>query len=59
MWTLVIFIYAGTFAKGDSVALLEVPNFVTENACVKAAEKVKPFVSGTAKELKYVCLKKD
>lgn len=57
MWTLIIYIYAGVFAKGDSVALLSVPNFSTEAACVAAAGKTAKFTDGSAKEHRFTCVK--
>lgn len=57
MWTLIIYIYAGVWAKGDSVALLSVPNFSSEAACIAAADKTKKFVDGSAKEQRFACVK--
>lgn len=57
MWTLIIYIYAGMLARGDSVALLSVPNFSTEAACVAAARKTSNFTDGSAKEFRFVCVK--
>ena len=56
MWTLIIFIYAGVFAKGDSVAIHSV-KFDTEQACIAAGNKTKTLVDGTAKEAKFVCVR--
>lgn len=58
MWTLIIYIYAGVFAKGDSVALTHVDGFASEAMCVAAAEKTKKFVDGSAKEHRFVCVQK-
>lgn len=55
-WMLVIYIYAGVWAKGDSVALQTVP-MATEKACRDAGEQLSPLVSGSTKEVRYVCLK--
>jgi hypothetical protein len=57
MWTLVIFIYAGALARGDSVALDHVHGFKSEAHCAAAGSALKPLVSGTAKEIKYVCFR--
>lgn len=54
-WVLVIYIYAGVFAKGDSVALESVP-MVSERACEAAAQKSKALVKDSAKEFRHVCL---
>lgn len=56
MWTLVLYIYAGVMARGDSVTLLSVPNFQTEQACKEAGDKSRPLVAGSFKELRFVCL---
>lgn len=58
MYTLILFIYAGVFAKGDSVALDHVEGFTSKEACVAAAQEAKKFVDGTAKEFRFVCVKK-
>lgn len=55
-YVLVMFIYAGAFAKGDSVSLLSVPNFKTEHSCLVAGKAGERFVSGTAKEYKFMCV---
>lgn len=57
-WTLIVFIYAGMLARGDSVALLSLPNWSSEAACTKAGNALKPLVQGTAKELAFVCVSK-
>lgn len=57
MWTLIIYIYAGMLAKGDSVALLSVPGFTSEFACFAAAAQTGKFVSGSAKEHRFACVK--
>jgi len=58
-WTLVIYIYAGVFAKGDSVAITHITNFKTEASCTAAGKATKPLVSGTAKELEFVCIRQE
>lgn len=57
MWTLIIFIYTGMFAKSDSVALTNIPGFTSEASCIAAAEKSKNFVKDTAKEFRFTCVK--
>ena len=56
-WTLVLYIYAGVLAKGDSVTLLSVPGFKSEQHCAAAGSASKPLVGGSAKELRFVCLR--
>ena len=58
-WTLVLYIYAGALASGDSVSLLNVPGFKTEQSCIAAGTAAKPLVRGSTKELRYVCIKQE
>jgi len=55
-WILVVYIYAGVFAKGDSVSVTAIP-MPTEAVCMDAGKKAKPLVNDSAKELRFVCLK--
>jgi ABC-type proline/glycine betaine transport system permease subunit len=52
-----MFIYAGAFAKGDSVALQTVPGYTTEAACISQGTLGKMFVAGTSKEYVFKCIK--
>jgi hypothetical protein len=56
MWILILYIYAGTFAKGDSVTLANVPGFMSEAQCIDAGNRTKPLVANSAKELRFVCV---
>ena len=58
-WTLVIYIYAGMLAKGDSVTLTHIPNFKSEAHCAAAGNVAKPLVHGSAKELRFVCIRQE
>lgn len=58
-WTLVIYIYAGMLATGDSVAVTHIPNFKTEASCTAAGKATKPLVNGSAKELRFVCIRQE
>lgn len=55
-WMLVLYIYAGVWAKGDSVAVTTVP-MATQEACEKAGRDSEVLVKSTAKDLRYVCMK--
>ena len=55
-WVLVIYIYAGAMAQGDSVTLTSVP-MSTQELCESAGQELDPLVSGTTKVVRYVCLK--
>ena len=58
-WILVIYIYAGVLASGDSVAITNIPNFATRQECMQAGEDAKSLVSGAnTKVYKFVCLRK-
>jgi hypothetical protein len=57
MWTLILLVYAGIFADGDSVAITYVPNFSNQQMCVAAGKSSEGMVSGTKKELEFVCVK--
>lgn len=53
---LVIYIYAGMLAKGDSVAMVSIPQ-PTLQACQEAGKQSERLVSGSAKDLRFVCIK--
>mgnify|MGYP003489994940 FL=1 len=57
-WVLLIYVYAGILAKGDSVALTTIPGYVSREACESSARDLPKLVKGTAKEVVYVCLTK-
>jgi hypothetical protein len=56
-YILVIFVYAGVMAKGDSVAITAVPGFGSIQQCQIAGEEAKKLANNTFKEVKYTCLK--
>ena len=53
---LVIYIYAGGLARGDSVALVSVPQ-PTLAACQVSGEAAKSLVASSAKEMRFICVK--
>lgn len=55
-WMLIVYIYAGVWAKGDSVAITSVP-MMTEQACNAAGENLGSLVSGSTKEIRFACVK--
>jgi len=55
-WVLVVYIYAGVWAKGDSVTMYAVP-MASQEICESNGEKLDSLVRGTAKEVRFVCLK--
>jgi hypothetical protein len=56
-YVLVLFLYAGSFSKGDSVAITNVPGFKSEASCVAAGKAAVVLVKNTLKEGRFVCLK--
>ena len=58
-WVLIIYIYAGILANGDSVALTTISNFTTKQECMQAGNNAKDLVSGSTKVYKYVCVSKE
>jgi hypothetical protein len=57
-FVLVMYIYAGMLAKGDSVTLYSVDGFKTEQACQAAGKRAEPLVDGSTKSYRFVCLQK-
>jgi hypothetical protein len=55
---LVVLIYAGAFAKGDSVALQALPGWSSRAACEQAGRELEPLVKATSKEVRFVCVKR-
>lgn len=55
---LVMYIFAGPFSKGDSVALTTVGEFAGEQACMKAGQRGTSLTLNTMKEYRFVCVPK-
>lgn len=56
-WVLIVFAYANMFADADdSVALTNVPGFVTQQQCIDAGAQVTKMAGGH-KDIKYSCVK--
>lgn len=53
---LVLYIYAGALAKGDSVAMVSIPQ-PSLQACQAAGTAAGDLVKGSFKELRFVCIK--
>ena len=56
-WILVLFVYAGPLAKGDSNSLTTVPGFTSSGECEEAGQFARKLAKGTIKEVSFVCLK--
>ena len=56
-WVLILYIYAGMMAKGDSVALTNVPGFTAEAECQAAGRKAEQLVEGSSKTARFVCVR--
>lgn len=57
-YILVMYIYAGIMANGDSVTLVNAGEFNSIDACNAAGMSGNQLVKGTAKEYRYLCLRK-
>lgn len=57
MYTLILYIFAGALAKGDSVALVSVPGFTSKASCDVAGQATAKFVEGSMKNHKFACVK--
>ncbi|WP_337056732.1 hypothetical protein [Pseudomonas sp. USHLN015] len=55
-FTLILFLYAGIWADGDSMAVTSVPNFKTLEACEAAGKQSGALVKGTKKENAFICV---
>jgi len=55
-WMLVLYIYAGVWAKGDSFAITTVP-MASLAACEKAGQSADSLVNGTRNHVRYICMK--
>jgi hypothetical protein len=58
-YILVAYIYAGVFAKGDSVTLQTIATFNNEKSCNESGDDMRQLVSGSTKEFRFVCLTKN
>lgn len=55
-WVLIVFVHVGIWGNTDSVALTNVP-MASQEACEAAGSQLGTLVSGTKKEVAYVCVK--
>jgi len=55
-WILVLYIYAGPFAKGDSVALATIP-MQNQEVCEIAGKEAEMLTINTTKVTRHVCVK--
>lgn len=55
-WILVLYIYAGAWAKGDSVAITTIPQ-PSQQSCEAAGNAARSLVKDSTKELRYLCVK--
>lgn len=53
---LVIYIYAGVLAQGDSVSLVSVP-MASMEACQRAGKVAEDLTGGSAKSTRFICIK--
>lgn len=57
-YVLVMYIYAGMLAKGDSVSMQVIGDFSSEEACMVAGMKGNELVKGSAKDYRFICVPK-
>lgn len=55
-YVLILYVYAGMLAKGDSVTMQAVYGFKSQAECVAAGKAADPLVQGSTKVLRYVCV---
>lgn len=55
-WVLIIYIYAGVLAKGDSVALATIP-MASHELCKKAADEADKLSANSTKITRTVCVR--
>ncbi len=53
---LVMYVYAGMLARGDSVAMLSVP-MPSMEVCQREGKRGEALVDGSAKAYRFLCLK--
>jgi hypothetical protein len=56
-WVLILFVHAGVLSDKDSMALTNVPGFVTEAVCQTAGKQAEALTKRTTKEVRFVCVK--
>jgi hypothetical protein len=57
-YILVMYIYAGVLANGDSVAINHIDGFSTIESCQQAGNSAARLVKGSAKEYRFICMEK-
>lgn len=58
-YSLILFAHVGSMGDGNSNTLAVVSGFTNEAGCKQAGEQSKKLVSGTVKDLRYVCVRVD
>jgi hypothetical protein len=55
-FVLVLYIYAGMLAKGDSVAMQVIDGFTSKESCDVAGMHANELVKNSTKEYRFTCL---
>ncbi|PMX08441.1 MULTISPECIES: hypothetical protein [unclassified Pseudomonas] len=55
-FVLVLFFHVGPWGNTDSNATTNIPNFLSEQECIDAGKKAASLVSGTKKEVEFICV---
>ena len=58
-FVLILYIYAGILANGDSVSLTNIPGFTTEASCIAAGKASSKLTDGSSKVTRFICVKQD
>lgn len=53
---LVLFVHAGVMSKGDSMAITNIPGFISAADCEAAGKAAKKLTEGTVKSTEYTCI---
>ena len=56
-WALILWINTGWLGDGDNNTITMVPGFTNAAFCEAAGTSARKLVSGTKKEVRYVCVK--
>lgn len=55
-YILVIFIWAGAWAKGNDATMFSIPGFASAEECERAASSLPSLVNGTQQDVRHLCL---
>jgi hypothetical protein len=56
IWILIVWFHVGPMSSKDSMTMISVPNFETQQQCEIAGKTAAEMKQGTVKESKFVCV---